>query len=260
MGKESGKRFKLGVFVTLGIALLMAAIYFIGQKQNLFSAGFRISGVFNEVSGLQVGNNVRFAGVNIGSVEAVTITGNNAVRVDLLISEEFHPFIKKDSIASIGSESMMGNKVVVIAAGTDEAEQAVNRDIIRTGVTVTIDDILKQVKHTSENAVVITSNLAQLAGSIREGKGTLGKMFMDDAFAKDVTATMVSLREGSAGFKEFMEAARRSWLLWGSGKNPDEKKKEEQKKLDEKKAEDDKKAEEKKAEEEKKHAKETVIQ
>src|SRR4051812_31293169 len=105
-------RFKLGVFITTALSLMIVSVYFVGKKQHLFGGAFRISGNFVDVSGLQVGNRVRFAGVNIGSVESITIAGKDAVRVEMLISEDVRPFIKKDAEASIGSEGMMGSKVI----------------------------------------------------------------------------------------------------------------------------------------------------
>lgn len=227
MGKDSGKSIKLGLFITTALVVIMVAVYLIGQKQHLFSSNFRISGTFNDVGGLQAGNNVRFAGVNIGTVESIAITGNNTVKVVLLIDEEAHKFIKKDSIAAVGSESMMGNKVVVLAPGSEDEVQVGNNGVIRTAATVTIDDILKQIKHTSDNAVAITANLAELTGTIHSGKGTLGKVFMDQSLANDMRSTVGNFKESSAGLKELMTAARKSWLFWGAGKSDAEKKKEE---------------------------------
>ncbi len=231
METYSGKRVKLGVFVTSALCVALVAIYFVGRKQHLFGTTFRISGIFVDVGGLQVGNNVRFAGVNVGSVEGVSITGNNSVRVDLLIEDDARKFIKKDAVASVGSESMMGNKVVVLSAGSDGEVPIANHDVIHTAVPISFDDILKSLNKTGENAAVISDNLAGLTGTIRTGKGTFGKMFMDKRFASDVSATLGNLKEASSELKDVLESAQKSWLMWGSGKSKAEQKKEETEKL-----------------------------
>jgi phospholipid/cholesterol/gamma-HCH transport system substrate-binding protein len=118
MKKNSTNKIKLGIFVTLGLAVLILAIYFIGEKQLLFKNTFRLTGVFRNVAGLQAGNNVRLSGINIGTVENISLVSDTTVRVDIVIDESSRKFIKKDAIATIGSEGLIGNKVLVINPGT----------------------------------------------------------------------------------------------------------------------------------------------
>ena len=231
MEKDLNRRVKLGVFVTTALFTMLVAIYFVGRKQHLFGTTFRISGTFVDVGGLQVGNNVRFAGVNVGSVEGVTITSNNSVRIDMLIDDAARKYIKKDAVASVGSESMMGNKLVMLSPGSDSEAQVANHDVIHTAVPISFDDILKHLNRTGENAALISDNLAGLTSTIRAGKGTFGKIFMDKRFADDVSATMVSLKGASAGLNDLLESAHKSWLMWGSGKSQAEKKQNEVEKM-----------------------------
>src|SRR4051812_28244697 len=114
MEKETGYRIRLGIFVSIGVALLIVTIYVIGKKQNLFGTTFKVSGIFHNVSGLQVGSNVRFSGISIGTVENIEIITDSTVRVDMILEEKTRKFIKKDAKASIGSEGLMGNKIVNI--------------------------------------------------------------------------------------------------------------------------------------------------
>jgi len=118
MKKDAGSTIKLGVFISLGVAVLILGIYFIGEKQQIFKKTFRVSGVFRDVAGLQEGNNVRFSGINVGTVDNIRIASDSSVRVEILIGEGTRQFIKKDAVASIGSEGLMGNKILVITPGT----------------------------------------------------------------------------------------------------------------------------------------------
>lgn len=230
MEKETGKRVKLGIFVTVAVIIAVMAVFLIGRKQHLFGGSFRISASFVDVGGLQVGNNVRFVGVDVGSVENVTITSSHSARIDMIISDEAQKFIRKDAMASVGSESIMGNKVVVLSSGTDGAEQIADGDEIRSTPPINMDDITKKLSHMVTNADVISENLAALTKSMRSGKGAFGKLFTDQKLGDDVSITVSNLKSASGEFRNFIEAARKSWLLWGSGKTKAEKKREEKEK------------------------------
>ena len=88
------------------------------RSSNYSEAPFVLSGVFKDVAGLQAGNNVRFSGINVGTVENISIVSDTSVRVEILIDESTRKFIKKDAVASIGSEGLMGNKILIINPGT----------------------------------------------------------------------------------------------------------------------------------------------
>lgn len=215
MKKSTNNRIRLGVFVTIGAALFITGIYFVGSRQHLFSDTFSISGIFKDVSGLQVGNNVRFAGINIGTVSDIEIITDTTVRVDIIIDRATQKFIKKDAKAIIGSEGLMGNKVLVIMPGSSTQKPIQDNDLIQTAVPVNFDDILANLKVTTDNAAIITDDLATIMDGIRSGRGTIGKLFMDSSFAMNVDQTIVNLRKSSKGLDENMEAAKHNVLLKG---------------------------------------------
>ena len=115
MEKKTGHKIKLGIFVSISIALFISGIYFIGQRQQLFGSTFRISGIFKDISGLQIGNNVRFSGINVGIIENIQQITDSTVRVDMMIEEHSRKFIKKNAKAIIGSDGLMGNKILIIS-------------------------------------------------------------------------------------------------------------------------------------------------
>jgi len=115
MKATASQKIKIGIFTFLGLVVLILGIFFIGNQKNLFSSTFGVYGTFKNVSGLQVGNNVRFAGINVGVVEDISIVNDSTVRVDLTLNDYLKKFIKTDSKLSIGSDGLMGDKLVVIA-------------------------------------------------------------------------------------------------------------------------------------------------
>jgi phospholipid/cholesterol/gamma-HCH transport system substrate-binding protein len=244
MKKDTGYKIKLGMFISLGIALFIIGIYFIGEKQQLFRGTFHLSGVFKDVSGLQAGNNVRLSGINVGTVENISIVSDTSIRVEILIDESIRKFIKKDAVASIGSEGLMGNKLLIINPGTGGKMEIENNDIVKTIQPIDMDDILISLKTSIDNTSNITSNLSKITGTIQSGKGTIGKLLMDQSlaqnfdssivnlkhgseglrnlmdsakssFTQNFDSTFVNLKEGSAGFKILVDKAKKSWLLWG---------------------------------------------
>ena len=207
MKKSISHKVRLGIFITLGIAVFIFAIYFIGEQQQLFRSTFRLSGVFKDVAGLQVGNNVRLSGINVGTIDNITIISDTSVRVVFFVDENTRQFIKKDAVASIGSEGLMGNKVLIISPGTGGKMNIENDDIVTTSQPTDIDDIMKSLKTTIDNTANITGNLATISTSIESGKGTVGGLIMDKAWRKDIESTIINLKEGSDGFKVVMDKA-----------------------------------------------------
>ncbi|MCD6018780.1 MAG: hypothetical protein K0S53_1901 [Bacteroidetes bacterium] len=215
MKNNNRNKIKLGIFVTIGLALFILGIYLIGDKQKMFNNTVTISGIFKDVSGLQVGNNVRFSGITIGVVENIEIVSDSAVRVDFSIDEQTKKFIKKNAKITIGSDGLMGNKVAIIIPGTAGNKEIQDKDFLITTVPVSMDEILAKLKTTSNNAATITDDLAAMTHSIRSGKGTVGKLFMDTVFADNLDKTLVNIKQGAGGFKNNMDAASDNFLLRG---------------------------------------------
>ena len=215
MKKDTGFKIKLGIFISLGIVLFIVGIYFIGEKQQLFRSTFHLSGVFRDVAGLQAGNNVRLSGINVGTVENISIVSDTSVRVEILVDENTRKFIKKDAVASIGSEGLMGNKIITINPGTGGKMQIENNDIVQTIQPINMDDILVSLKSSIDNTTVITSNLSKITANVQSGKGTLGRLLTDKSLGKTFDSTFVNLKESTAGLRLIVDKAKSSWLLWG---------------------------------------------
>ncbi len=233
MKKNKGNNLKLGIFVSAAVVLFILVIYFVGQRQQLFHKTFHISGIFRDISGLQVGNNVRFSGINVGIVDDIEQITDSTVRVDMEIDAEVRKFLKKNATAIIGSDGLMGNKLLLILPGQACLEQLEDHDTIATAQQVSIDDILYNVKQTTDNTARITEDLAVVMGNIKEGKGTIGKLLMDSVMAENVDDALVNIKKGAGGFKQNMDAASHNVLLRGYIRKKEKekaKKKEEQEK------------------------------
>ena len=104
---------RLGLFTAGGIVLFIIAVFFIGKQQNMFDPVFKLSSNFYNVSGLQVGNNVRFSGINVGVVDKINIINDSTLHVQMLIRKNVNQFIKSDAIVALGSDGMIGGQAAI---------------------------------------------------------------------------------------------------------------------------------------------------
>jgi phospholipid/cholesterol/gamma-HCH transport system substrate-binding protein len=181
MRKESGFSWKLGVFVTLGLVLFISTIYFVGKQKNIFGNTFHLNAKFKTVNGLKVGNNVRFSGINIGNVNEVELLTDTSVMVDLVIRKKYQEFIKSDARASIGSDGLMGDKVL----------------------TIEMEDVMLSAKTSVDNAGVITAQLAEFTTRMNTGNGALSKLISDEKFSNSLQNTLINLQTASNEFALF---------------------------------------------------------
>lgn len=213
---------KIGVFTLTGIVLLAAGIFLIGEKRNMFGRTFTIYGTFKNIGGLQSGSNVRFAGIDIGTVISITILNDSSIKVGMRLKEKVHPFLKSDAVASIGSDGLMGDKLVNISPGPVGDKPIEKHGMIATQAPIEFDRIISRISKVADNAESITSSLADMATHINSGKGSIGHLIYSDSLARSLESTVHSAREtvtsarkGAEGFKENMDAMKHNFLLKG---------------------------------------------
>jgi phospholipid/cholesterol/gamma-HCH transport system substrate-binding protein len=221
---------KLGVFIVTGIALFLVAIFLIGRQKNLFNPVFTIKTEFQNVSGLQVGSTVRYAGINVGTVDLIEIINDSTVSVEMSIQQEVKKFIHVDSKANIGSEGIIGDKIIVISQGTTQSPRIKSGQTIAAIEPVETDAIMRSLEITADNAAIATEEISEILIGINDGKGTLGRLLKDNSMAENIDKAIINLKKGTAKLDENMEAAKSNFLLRGyfkKKKRAEEKKKKE---------------------------------
>ena len=193
MNKESLNRGKLGMFVVVGILLFIVIIYVIGINRNLFGSNFILNSQFKNVSGLKVGSNVRLSGINIGTVSKIEFITDSLVLVRLLIKDEVQQYIKIDALASIGSDGLVGDKVLIIEPGSYSKRVVKDNGIIASNSTIEIEDVMKSIKKSAENAEIITKELADFSFKMNDKNGFLSKVMTDKKFALSMEKTIGNL-------------------------------------------------------------------
>ncbi|MFZ1304203.1 MAG: MlaD family protein [Ferruginibacter sp.] len=203
MKKESGFTWKLGMFVIIGLILFIGTIYFVGKQKNLFGNTFHLKAQFKTVSGLKEGNHVRFSGINIGTVNGIELITDTSVLVDLIIKKNVQKFIKTDAVASIGSDGLMGDKVLTITPGTGNAKTVGDNALITSKSAVEMADIMNSLKTSVDNAGIITGQLAEVSFKINNGNGALSKLISDDGFSNSIKGTLINLQASTDQFAKF---------------------------------------------------------
>jgi phospholipid/cholesterol/gamma-HCH transport system substrate-binding protein len=172
--------------------LFIVAIFIIGSKENLFTDTFTLHSEFETVSGLMEGNSVRFAGIDVGSVEKIEIQGSYKVLVTMTIESSVKRFIKKDSEVTIGSEGLVGNKIITISGGTVSQSSVDNDDYLKSIKPVDIGDIMNNLNESTKEAEKIAKEITDITTKVNEGKGTLGQLVNNPNLYNNIDSTMRS--------------------------------------------------------------------
>ena len=202
MEKAASQKIRLGLFVITGLLIFILAVYFIGDKQNMFGRTNRLEAVFNNVNGLQLGNNVRYSGISVGTVRGIEMINDTTIRVDMIIDKAIFPYIKKDAIATISSDGLVGNMIINIIPGKGNEPSVEPGDEIQTFNRIRTEDMLTTLNVTNENAAKLTENLLKITNEIIKGKGTLGTLLNDTLMSKDLAETMRYLKTTTKGTSE----------------------------------------------------------
>jgi phospholipid/cholesterol/gamma-HCH transport system substrate-binding protein len=198
MSTDSTKRnITVGVFVLLGIIIFVAGIFVLGGQQKRFTKSIKIIAVFNDVGGLKAGNNVWFSGVKIGTVKRISFYGTAQVEVDMNIEESSQQFIRKDANATISSDGLIGNKIVVITGGTTSHPEVEDGDRLKTVAALSSDQILETLQENNNNLLRVTKDFKELVGNLRKGKGTVGAVLTDSIVADNFKRAMKNLERAS---------------------------------------------------------------
>ncbi len=198
MKKDTTQNIKLGIFVIMGSILLVFTVYFIGSKKDLFQNTSKISSVFKNVSGLQIGNNVRLSGVNVGTVRGIKILSDTAIVVDMFIDDKTFHLIKKNSIATISSDGLVGSMILDIRPGNEPSNEIVKPgDTIQSINRIPTSEMMRTLRITNKNAALLTKDLLKITNAINNGEGVMGALLKDDKLTENIKQTFSNLEQTS---------------------------------------------------------------
>ncbi|MBL7924027.1 MAG: MCE family protein [Bacteroidia bacterium] len=194
--EKTSSKIKLGAFVMTGTILLIVALYLIGTKQNLFNKTFSVYVRFNNVNGLIAGNNVRFAGITIGTIKKVSIENDSTVLVQMVIREDGIRYIRKKSVAEIGSDGLMGNKLVNLSTPDSDSPFVQANDTILSLSAVATDEMMRTLNTTNDNVLEITSDLKKITKRIYNSS-PMWDLMSDSIAAENIRRTLRNIESAT---------------------------------------------------------------
>ncbi len=207
---------KLGIFVILGSFFILVMAYLIGNEQNIFRPTFQITAVFNNVNGLQEGNNVRYSGISVGIVRDIVMENDTSIRVYMQIQEDMLDHIKDNAVAMVGSDGLVGSMLINILPWPGAGNPVTDGDEITTFTRINTQDMLTTLNVTNQNASLLTADLLAVTQALRSGQGVLGRLLYDSLMARDLQQSFQNLNRSTAKSEEAIDrlnAMIRDWRL-----------------------------------------------
>lgn len=197
----------VGIFTLLGIAIFAITILTLGSQRKTFSESLVVTSYYQNVNGLQKGNNVWFSGVKVGTIKSVDIIENGRVEVKMNIDRTAREFIHKDAIARLSSDGLIGNKIIEIYGGSSSAPVIKTGDVIETKGAFDTDDMMNTLSKNNDNLVEVTHNMGLITAGMAEGKGTIGKLLTDETLINQVNAITENLNRTSRQIEQLTKVA-----------------------------------------------------
>lgn len=191
----------VGIFVFLALVILVVTIFTLGGQKKTFVKSFTINAIFTDVGGLLKGGNIWLLGVKVGTVKKIAFYDNAHVLVTMSIEQSAQSQIHKDAMAKIGSDGLIGNKIIIIYGGTAAAPNIAKDDYLAVEKALSTDDMLATLQANNKNLLEITNDFKSISKKIDSGKGTLSTLLNDSAIANKLRTTVDNLQSTVANFK-----------------------------------------------------------
>jgi phospholipid/cholesterol/gamma-HCH transport system substrate-binding protein len=222
---------RLGAFIVATLAVLAAGVFVIGSHEYLFRSTYQLKTQFDNVAGLAVGADVQVGGVHSGTVHNIELPHKPGDRiiVTMDLDRSTLEIIKRDSIASIETEGMLGNQFVAISFGSPGQAEVINGETIQSEQPLLMADLLKKTngildssQEAIQNATLATAHLNSVSAKIDSGQGTVGSLVNDKQLYNNLEqttatlqGTMLQAQAGVTDFQENMEALKHNFFLSG---------------------------------------------
>jgi phospholipid/cholesterol/gamma-HCH transport system substrate-binding protein len=199
----------VGLFVLIGLVILTTGILMIGNLHETFKRKMKVIALFDDVGGLQAGNNVWFSGVKIGTVKSLHFYKESQVEVIINIEIKAQEYIRKNAKIKTGTDGLIGNKILIIYGGTSRTRQVQDGDTLLVEKTFSQEDMVNTLQESNENLQAITTDLKKVSSALANGDGTIGSLIKNNQVYDNIDATTTSLRTASADAEQLLRSLNR---------------------------------------------------
>lgn len=200
MATQGENNIRLGAFVLAGLLALIFTLYMIGQNRSLFGPNFELKARFSNVNGLIAGNNVLFSGIQAGTVKDIKILNDTSIEVIMRIDNKIRPYIRKNARASIGTQGLMGDKIINIIPGKGGLPPVDDNDLIETRKISNTDEILETLSRTSNNIADISESLKNTVSQL--DKSAAWSLINNKTLKNNIESTLKNIEQTSANTRE----------------------------------------------------------
>ena len=202
--------FRLGLFVLATLIILSTSVFLIGRQESKFGSSYRVRSEFANVAGLNEGADVRVGGIRKGTVRSIQLpkSSDGKVTVSMDLAKDTRVIVKQDSVATIQSEGLLGDKYVDVSFGSVEADQLKDNQTIESQPPLDISDLFQkanQILDTSQGALEniqgATDNMNRITHKINSGQGTIGKLVNDTALYQQATAGVSAIQDDATALQ-----------------------------------------------------------
>ncbi|MCC6411675.1 MAG: MCE family protein [Saprospiraceae bacterium] len=196
MAKKIIERVKLGIFVMAGLALLIFALFKLGQNRSLFSSTIELKTHFHNVGGLVAGNNIRFAGINVGAVKSVKIVNDTAIEVVMIMDDDVKNFIRKNARVSLGTDGIIGNRILNINPEKGDAPFVQSGDFLISVRDIDTDAMLRTLDRSNQNIAEITEDLQVTLRRFAQSPQLI-KLLEDETMSTNIIQSFANIRRST---------------------------------------------------------------
>ncbi|EMS31743.1 ABC transporter, permease component [Mariniradius saccharolyticus AK6] len=207
---------KLGAMVLAGLIFLVMMLYIIGKNQNIFGSSITVVAVVEHVSGLVPGNDVRFQGINVGTVKSVEMVNDSTIHVTIYVLNKMRPFIRKNAMTTINTDGLMGNKIIQIVPQAGDAPPIEEGDILYAQPGVDPDRIFKALDVTSGQIAKTSENLFEITERIKLSEG-VWKLLGDTTISEELKSTLGAFRAAGSQATTLGKTANEMLHTWENG-------------------------------------------
>ncbi|GAB2984145.1 hypothetical protein GCM10027049_22220 [Mucilaginibacter puniceus] len=200
MANQEKNNIKLGVFVLTGLFVLILSFYMMGKNHNLFGSNFVIKAHFANLNGLVEGNNVLFSGIQAGTVKDIKLINDTTIEVTLLINNKVRSYIHKNAITSIGTEGLMGNKIVNILPMKGASSKVEEGDLLASQKMINTDEMLQTLSKTNDNIASISEALKVTVLQINNS--AMMEMLNDKGISTSLKSSLTNINKTTANAKQ----------------------------------------------------------
>lgn len=192
--KKTNRGVTVGIFIAIGIIIFMVGVFTLGGQQKAFVKSIRVTAVFDDVQGLQQGNNIWFSGVKIGTVKKIEFSNESQVKVTLQIEKKAQEFIRTDAKAKIGTDGLIGNKIIVIYGGTPGAPSIEGGENMGVEKALSTDDMMATLQENNMNLIDITRDFKTVSKKLVAGEGSLGALLNEKVLYDELKSVVSNLQ------------------------------------------------------------------